>query len=71
MDAVIGWAKSRRFHAITLTTFRDVPWNGPFYGSLGFVVTETLTPQLTRIRQDERERGIDAFGPRVAMRLDL
>ncbi|OBX19534.1 acetyltransferase [Erythrobacter sp. QSSC1-22B] len=25
------------FSALTLTTFRDVPWNAPFYARLGFV----------------------------------
>jgi GNAT superfamily N-acetyltransferase len=25
-----------RFPALTLTTFRDVPWNAPYYASLGF-----------------------------------
>jgi hypothetical protein len=26
----------RRYPAVTLTTFRDVPWNAPFYTRLGF-----------------------------------
>lgn len=29
-------AKQRRLKQVTLSTFRDVPWNGPFYGKLGF-----------------------------------
>jgi GNAT superfamily N-acetyltransferase len=71
MTAACDWARSEGFDAITLTTYRDVPWNGPFYKSLGFVVMETLTPDLSAIRQHERAIGDDDFGPRVAMRLDL
>ncbi|WP_284126577.1 GNAT family N-acetyltransferase [Parerythrobacter aestuarii] len=29
-------AANSGFKAVTLTTFRDVPWNGPFYARLGF-----------------------------------
>jgi GNAT superfamily N-acetyltransferase len=71
VTAACDWARSEGFGAITLTTYRDVPWNGPFYESLGFVVLEVLTPELTAIREHERAIGDDDFGPRVAMRLDL
>ena len=30
-------AANAGFAALTLTTFRDVPWNAPFYARLGFV----------------------------------
>ena len=30
-------ARNSGFAALTLTTFRDVPWNGPFYTRMGFV----------------------------------
>lgn len=69
MEAACDWARSEHFDAITLTTYRDVPWNGPFYESLGFVVLETLTPELIEIRRHERAIGDDDFGPRVAMRI--
>ena len=29
-------AVTRRFRRMSLSTFRDVPWNGPFYRRLGF-----------------------------------
>lgn len=29
-------ARNAGFAAVTLTTFRDLPWNGPFYARLGF-----------------------------------
>ncbi len=69
--AVCEWARSEQFEAITLTTYRDVPWNGPFYESLGFLPMEDLTPGLAVIREHERAVGDDDFGPRLAMRLVL
>lgn len=33
---VLQLAKQRRLKQVTLSTFRDVPWNAPFYGKLGF-----------------------------------
>ncbi len=35
--AVTAEARGRRLPAVTLTTFRHIPWNGPFYARLGFV----------------------------------
>jgi GNAT superfamily N-acetyltransferase len=71
VEAASDWARSEGFGAMTLTTYRDVPWNRPFYESLGFVVMDTLTPELIEIRQHERAIGDDDFGVRVAMRLGL
>jgi GNAT superfamily N-acetyltransferase len=71
VEAVSTWAAATGYIAVTLTTYRDVPWNGPFYESLGFVAIDELTPGLAAIRQHERETGDDAFGPRVAMRRPL
>jgi GNAT superfamily N-acetyltransferase len=69
VEAACTWARTVGFDSITLTTFRDVPWNGPFYESLGFVAVETLTPELLEIRRHEGAIGDDEFGPSVAMRL--
>jgi GNAT superfamily N-acetyltransferase len=30
------WAKAHGYDDITLATYRDIPWNGPFYASEGF-----------------------------------
>lgn len=30
------WARARGLTALSLTTFRHVPWNAPFYASFGF-----------------------------------
>lgn len=58
-------------HGLSLTTFRDVYWNAPYYSRLGFeIVGESdLTPGLASKLQDESSRGLAAW-PRVAMRRD-
>lgn len=71
VGAVCDWASSNGYPAVTLTTFRDVPWNAPFYSRLGFRVLDDLPPGLQAIRDHEREIGDDSFGPRVAMRKEL
>jgi GNAT superfamily N-acetyltransferase len=50
---------------VTLTTFRDVPWNGPWYRKLGFREIHELGPGLAALV--EAERGLTDLGPRVAM----
>lgn len=67
----IDWAREEGYGAMTLTTFRDVPWNGPFYEQFGFQTCRDLTSGLARLRAHETAIGDDDFGPRVAMRLDL
>jgi GNAT superfamily N-acetyltransferase len=71
VEAVCGWASANGYPAVTLTTFRDVPWNGPFYARMGFRTIEDLSPGLEAIRRHERDIGDDDFGPRIAMRRDL
>jgi GNAT superfamily N-acetyltransferase len=71
LTAVCDWAAAQGYRAVTLTTFRDVSWNGPFYARMGFQVVDDLTPQLAAIRDHEKAIGDDGFGPRVAMRKDL
>jgi GNAT superfamily N-acetyltransferase len=67
--AVCRWADSRGLGAVTLTTFRDVPWNMPFYARLGFeeVTPAALGPALHRVLEDETRRGLDP-ARRVPMR---
>jgi GNAT superfamily N-acetyltransferase len=71
VEAACAWARANGYPAVTLTTFRDVPWNGPFYTKLGFYGVDELSPGLLAIRQHEQAIGDDDFGPRIAMRKDL
>jgi GNAT superfamily N-acetyltransferase len=69
VDHVDEWARAHRLSAITLTTFRDVPWNGPYYERLGFatVLPDEQGPQLRAVVESELhlERG---NGPRIVQR---
>jgi ribosomal protein S18 acetylase RimI-like enzyme len=46
VDKVLAWSAARGLPSVTLITFRDVPWNGPFYEKLGFEAVTPLTPAL-------------------------
>ncbi len=54
---------------VTLTTFRDVPWNAPWYARRGFEVLDPAEwgPELEALVAHERELGIEV-APRVVMR---
>jgi hypothetical protein len=56
--------------SITLTTFRDVPWNGPYYEKLGFDVVSTLTPALQALVDEQATWGLEP-SLRVVMRRSL
>ena len=66
---VCAWAASTGYQSVSLTTFRDVPWNMPFYAGLGFEVIPPalLSSTLLSVIQDETRRGLDP-ARRVAMR---
>ncbi|GHH31401.1 GCN5 family N-acetyltransferase [Lentzea cavernae] len=57
---------TRSERAVTLTTFRDVPWNAPYYERLGFQVVADTSPGLAEIMREEASRGLDP-ATRVAM----
>jgi GNAT superfamily N-acetyltransferase len=68
VDEVCRVAASRGAREVTLLTFADVPFNGPFYERLGFVeVPEPLPDFLVPLREHEKRIGLDAGGRRVAM----
>jgi len=54
--------------ALTLTTFRDIPWNAPYYARLGFAELPEAEqgPQLRALVAYERT-AIPGNHPRVAM----
>ena len=69
MQAVTDHALVRRMRAVTLTTFRAVPWNGPYYRSLGFtVVAPAPGTHLFQALAEESARGLP---DRCAMKLAL
>lgn len=72
LDHAAGRARDAGFAALTLTTFRDVAWNAPYYARLGFEVVgdESLSPGLHDILAEEARHGLGRW-PRVAMRRPL
>jgi ribosomal protein S18 acetylase RimI-like enzyme len=60
LEAARRFAEERRLVAMTLTTFRDVPWNGPFYERAGFreVAPEELGPRLKALLRAEVAMGM-------------
>lgn len=65
-------ARARRLSAVTLTTFRDVEWNEPFYARLGFEMVKAadLTDHLKAVLAAEAEHGLP-IERRCAMRLSI
>ncbi|KRF37034.1 GNAT family N-acetyltransferase [Nocardioides sp. Soil805] len=63
IEHVEQWGRAAGLRATTLTTFRDVPWNGPYYRRLGYhVLSDDLVgPELARTMAHEASLpGIDA-----------
>jgi hypothetical protein len=50
-------AEARTFRRVSLSTFRKVPWNGPFYRTLGFreVPVWRLNDWQLEIRELQRQ----------------
>ena len=72
VTTVCEQAASEGVGAVTLSTFRNPPWNRPFYASIGFedIASGELSDALSAIVADEARRGLDPEG-RVVMRRRL
>ena len=70
METAIDAARARGLTAVTLTTFRSIPWNAPFYASLGFVEfpPDKIPAHLAAETAAQEARG---YTDRCAMRLAL
>lgn len=68
LERVCAEAAVRGRDRVTLTTFRDLPWNGPWYERRGFVALARSEwgPGLARQWEVEEEAGL-LVRPRVAM----
>ncbi|MEV4621721.1 GNAT family N-acetyltransferase [Asanoa sp. NPDC049573] len=62
-------AAGKNMPGLTLTTFRDVPWNAPYYERCGFhtLGEQEIGPGLRARREQEAAHGL-ARWPRVCMR---
>jgi GNAT superfamily N-acetyltransferase len=66
VQSVIDAARAGGFAGLTLTTFQDIPWNGPFYEKMGFCVMDgpTMSEGMAEIVRREVSLGLKG---RVAM----
>jgi GNAT superfamily N-acetyltransferase len=71
VQAAKAWAAEAGFSALTLCTFRDVPFNAPFYARCGFLPFADPGPELLELRRRESAAGLDALGARVVLRARL
>ena len=69
LSCVCAWAQEQRYSSVTLSTFRDVPWNGPFYRKRGFSDLQPAewTPGMRAVREKEVQHGLKVEA-RVFMR---
>jgi predicted N-acetyltransferase YhbS len=60
VKTVCTWAKQQGYAIVSLSTFRDIPWNAPFYSKLEFrsVDEAELTTGFQQIRCKEFEAGL-------------
>ncbi|QUX27994.1 GNAT family N-acetyltransferase [Nocardiopsis akebiae] len=72
LEAVCAEAAAAGHTRLTLTTFRDLPWNGPWYADRGFSVLPPAEwgPGLEEVWRAEERAGIRVL-PRVVMVREL
>jgi ribosomal protein S18 acetylase RimI-like enzyme len=72
VDTVRSWAKLSGYSVMSLSTFRDIPWNAPFYSKLGFDILDEsdLTAGFQQIRKQESTSGLP-ISERVIMHCEL
>lgn len=70
LQAARQYAEQQQLEALTLSTFRELAWNEPFYQRQGFVTLRQaqLSPRLRQVLADEAQHGLPA-ARRCAMRL--
>jgi GNAT superfamily N-acetyltransferase len=70
LDAVWAWAGTNGHDSVTLTTFRDVPFNRPYYERRGFAVVPEAawSPALRALVADEATHGLDPESRVVMLR---
>jgi GNAT superfamily N-acetyltransferase len=71
VQAACQWAREHGYRELTLATYRDVPWNGPFYASEGFTDEGPVDRWYDAIGVDPEEPVMGRFGQRILMRRRL
>jgi GNAT superfamily N-acetyltransferase len=60
LETVCEWAGEAGYPRVTLSTFRDVPWNAPFYSRRGFRIVDPgdVSEQHVQLVRAEKKRGL-------------
>jgi GNAT superfamily N-acetyltransferase len=67
LRAASTWAAGHGYPELTLATYRDVPWNGPFYASEGFVEVGPVDEWYAARGLPPEEPVMGRFGARLLM----
>jgi GNAT superfamily N-acetyltransferase len=67
VEAAKKEARRRGYQWLSLRTYADVPWNGPFYAVAGFVETKPATDFHKQLEKVEERLGLDLHGRRIQM----
>lgn len=72
LDGAAAIARARGLPALSLTTFRSVPWNAPYYARLGFraMAAGEYGPELRAELARQQAAGL-AMADRLAMRREI
>ncbi|MFJ4996619.1 GNAT family N-acetyltransferase [Microbacterium sp. NPDC088619] len=71
VSAALETARERGYTRMTLRTFAEIPWNAPFYASCGFLESIPETPFQRGLVDTENSLGLDRYGRRVQMTVEL
>jgi predicted N-acetyltransferase YhbS len=60
VKAAINWAEAKGKAAVTLSTFRDVAFNAPWYARMGFEELDpsSMTNRMAYVLSDEIAHGL-------------
>lgn len=64
-------ARRRGHRSMTLRTYRDVPWNAPFYATCDFIETAPDSPFLHQLVDTEARLRLERYGARIQMTAQL
>ena len=70
LEHAADWARTRALRRMSLTTFRSIPWNAPFYATCGFRDWDPIEAPAS-IRQALLYEAAKGLTDRCAMVRDL
>lgn len=71
VSAALDAARERGYTRMSLRTYAEIPWNAPFYSSCGFLESIPETPFQRGLVDTEASLGLDRYGRRLQMTVEL